>query len=120
MTDILSTKYRKPDYSGPGAANGRYALAGVALAAFDKTVATAQVIFPEVGVGEVNERYIYNPNAAGTITIRIRSNPSAPSVAAGGDDTIDIGPKEGWSSSSINQIDILMGATNLNISYGER
>lgn len=120
MSNINSSKYRKPDYVGPAAANGLYALAGVTLVAFNETSGSAQVIFPEVPVGAIQSRYIYNPNASGTITIRIRDNIAAPSVAANGDDTIAIPAGQGWSDSCTNQIDVLMPNTTSKISYGER
>jgi hypothetical protein len=87
------------------------ALRSTALAAL---TGGQDVVFPEGAYGSLQERFVYNPNAAGSIWI----NPFGGVAAANASGCIEIPPGTGWSAKSTSAINAL-GTAGAKITAGE-
>ena len=76
---------------------------------------TSQPLFPKEEYGAINERFIYNPNAAGSFWINLYGG----TAAVNGQDCVEVPPGGNWVGSTTDPMTII-GTAGLKHTAGSR
>ena len=108
MTAILSSMARPALIALPSAPT-------VAVPQGTRTAAP-HVVFPAQGYGECQQRYIHNPNAAGSIWVNLLGGVPA----ANAEGSFEIAPGGRWADAINNEVRVVFTAAAMSITAYER
>ena len=108
MTAILSSNARPALIALPSAPT-------VAVPQASRT-AVPHVVFPQQGYGECQQRYIHNPNAAGSLWVAF----NGVTPVANGEGSFEIAPGGRWADAINSEVRVLFTAANQAITAYER